>query len=256
MIYGVIYLITCTINNKKYVGQTIRNLEERWRDHLRHTKNPKTYLHRAMKKEGLENFIIEKIYECSSQEELNEKEKYFTNLYEAWAPKGYTCKAGNGKGACSEETRKKMSKSSTGKTHSEETKRQLSLNRKGKHLGIDNPFYGKCHSEETRKKMSDIHKGMKHSEKTKTLLSQKMKGENNPFYGKKHLQSSIEKIRKSHVKKTYYFRSPNGSFVSVTNLRQFCRENILNNGTMYQVAKGKILQHKGWTKDLSQGEEK
>ena len=45
-----------------------------------------------------------------------------------------------------------------GKLISEETKNKMREARKGKHLGKDNPFYGKHHSEEAKKKMSEINK--------------------------------------------------------------------------------------------------
>ena len=41
--------------------------------------------------------------------------------------------------------------------------------------------------------------------------------------------------------------SPTGQEFTVTNMREFCRNNELNNGTMSDVALGNRKQHKGWT---------
>ncbi|MEM4994812.1 NUMOD3 domain-containing DNA-binding protein [Priestia sp. SB1] len=55
---------------------------------------------------------------------------------------------------------------------------------KGKLLGKKNPMYGKSHSEETRKKISLANAGKKLSEEHKRLLSEKNSGKNNPMHGK------------------------------------------------------------------------
>lgn len=47
-----------------------------------------------------------------------------------------------------------------GKTHSTETKKILSDQRKGQNTGKDNHFYGKKHSKESLEKMSNIKKGL------------------------------------------------------------------------------------------------
>ena len=46
-----------------------------------------------------------------------------------------------------------------GKHHSDETKKKISKNRKGKCVGENHPFYGKKHSEEELKKMSENRRG-------------------------------------------------------------------------------------------------
>lgn len=60
-----IYKITNNINDKIYVGQTIRSLEKRKSRHLNDarygSKNP---IHRAIRKYGVENFVFETIEKC------------------------------------------------------------------------------------------------------------------------------------------------------------------------------------------------
>lgn len=79
MIYGYIYKITNTINNKVYIGQTTRTVEARFQEHLHScTQKSKATLHlySAMNLYGKENFKVEMIEEATSQEDLNEKEIY------------------------------------------------------------------------------------------------------------------------------------------------------------------------------------
>ena len=55
-----IYKITNTINNKWYIGKTERNISIRWKEHIRHIEMyPNIPLYKAMKKYGIQAFIIE-----------------------------------------------------------------------------------------------------------------------------------------------------------------------------------------------------
>ena len=87
-----IYKITCLKNNKIYIGQTTKTIEERFAQHknaaIKNLLN--THLCNAMKKYGVDNFIIEQIDTANTQEELTEKEYYWINYYETTNPKiGY-----------------------------------------------------------------------------------------------------------------------------------------------------------------------
>lgn len=81
---GIIYKITCIVNNKVYIGQTIRAMESRFKRHLNAAEksvNSTIYFQRAIKKYGRDAFKIEKIDEANTQLELNEKEKYWISFY-------------------------------------------------------------------------------------------------------------------------------------------------------------------------------
>ena len=71
-----IYKITNLVNNKIYIGQS-KNIEQRWKEHIRHSKNEhnakKTYIHKAINKYGKDNFKFEVLEECKF-EELDKKE--------------------------------------------------------------------------------------------------------------------------------------------------------------------------------------
>ena len=88
----VIYLVTNKINGKRYVGQTVRTLNERWKDHCRVKDD--NYFHRAIHKYGKENFTIEVIDSATTLDELDEKEIYWIHKLNTIFPKGYNLKEG------------------------------------------------------------------------------------------------------------------------------------------------------------------
>ena len=90
-----IYCVTNLINNKKYIGQSIK-IESRWKEHRKNPFNPKNrnyncYFYQAIRKYGIENFKFEVLEECKI-EELDEREKYWISFYQTFPPslgKGY-----------------------------------------------------------------------------------------------------------------------------------------------------------------------
>lgn len=109
-----IYKIQNKINNKIYIGQTVKCLSDRIAEHIK----TKSCIGNALRKYGLESFIISIIDEADIKEILNEKEKYWIKTLDCKAPKGYNLTDG-GEGGCgiiqSEETRRKRSESLKGK---------------------------------------------------------------------------------------------------------------------------------------------
>lgn len=79
--YGVIYKITNTINNKIYIGQTTQSIKKRFTSHLSANYFKKMPLHRAIKKYGRLNFVIEVIDYADGKESLNTKEIFYIKLY-------------------------------------------------------------------------------------------------------------------------------------------------------------------------------
>lgn len=78
-----IYKITNDVNNKVYIGQTIRLIQQRFNRHINDATNNiiNTHFARAIRLYGVEHFSIEQIDSASSQEELNEKERYWISFY-------------------------------------------------------------------------------------------------------------------------------------------------------------------------------
>lgn len=90
---GFIYLITNNVNNKKYVGQTIGSIQERWNQHLRATREKGSrHLYDAIKKYGYQSFSIQKIEEVPN-EQLNERECFWISYYDSFK-NGYNMTSG------------------------------------------------------------------------------------------------------------------------------------------------------------------
>ena len=114
---GLIYLIVNVVNNKKYVGQTVQNIKDRFWSHCaKNSQCPK--LRNAIQKYGKENFkiITLKVFACSDFETLHKQLDYWETWYIEYyhsVEQGYNCTYGgqNVKHPVTEETRKKMSES-------------------------------------------------------------------------------------------------------------------------------------------------
>lgn len=91
-----IYKITNTLNNKCYIGQSV-NVADRWKQHAKCGLGIDTpagnKLYKAMLEDGLHNFAFELIEKCSASE-LNEKEKFYIELYQS-KEFGYNGTGGN-----------------------------------------------------------------------------------------------------------------------------------------------------------------
>lgn len=89
---GWIYKIYNDVNDKVYIGQTVRNVERRWQEHLNNAKNHlkerKYAIYEAMNKYGIDKFHIEILKECPNNE-LNDYEKAYIKEYNSVAPNGY-----------------------------------------------------------------------------------------------------------------------------------------------------------------------
>jgi len=81
MTTGHIYLLINKVNGHKYVGQTKRGVNTRWKQHIDEARrmSPKP-LHRAIRKHGAHQFMIKELCECPV-EELDAKEEEFIQKY-------------------------------------------------------------------------------------------------------------------------------------------------------------------------------
>lgn len=100
----IIYMIINLLNQKKYVGQTSRTFNERYKGsgvgvHRVKGCESNSHLASAIQKYGIDNFKVEIIEVCKSKEELNERERYYIKLYDTTNPeKGYNYCEGGGRG--------------------------------------------------------------------------------------------------------------------------------------------------------------
>jgi group I intron endonuclease len=135
-----VYLITNEVNGKQYVGQTVKTIEKRWKQHLRDVKRVTLpHLYNAMAKYGIDKFSIQELHSAVTQEELDFVEIFYISLLDTKSPNGYNLTSGGATGAAH-----------TGHAHSEETKSFL----KKRFTGAGNANFGKHKSDSTKKLMS------------------------------------------------------------------------------------------------------
>lgn len=158
MKYGFIYITTCTVNGKKYLGQ--RKYSHGWESYL----GSGVAFRKAVKKHGRNNFVREIICEADTAEELNRLELELTIEYDvvnsdAW----YNVCYGGG--------------ATSGFKFSAETKQRMSEKAKGRYTGDKNPMYG-------------VHRKLTEEHKRKISMNHKDQlGEKNWMYGKMYGQN-------------------------------------------------------------------
>jgi hypothetical protein len=103
---GYIYKITNKIDNKIYVGQTIQNVEARWKDHLKKGSNCR-YLKSAINKYGLDNFDF-KLVCITFDNQLDDMEIKYIEQYNSLVPNGYNLRQGGNSGRHNAETKQKI----------------------------------------------------------------------------------------------------------------------------------------------------
>jgi group I intron endonuclease len=151
----VVYKITNIINGKFYFGITMCSLSKRWTEHKCKSKSSKSHLALAMVKYGVDNFIIEKISDCDSEDKMYELEVSLIKQFKTNNPEfGYNNSIGG-------------EISSKGKKISDETRGKLSEYQKYRAR--------KPHSQETKDKIGRANKGNKISEEQKKSVSERFK---------------------------------------------------------------------------------
>jgi group I intron endonuclease len=111
---GTIYTIYNKQTGRYYVGQTIHELNKRWKEHLYEARrmNPAP-LYKSLRKYGADKFNIRVIEECSSNI-LDERETYWISQYDSYN-KGYNQTSGaGGQYRISEEVKNRIRDTMTG----------------------------------------------------------------------------------------------------------------------------------------------
>lgn len=139
----IIYRVINNINNKCYIGQTIKTLKNRKSIHLyRFNSGSKLCFYNALRKYGWNNFQWEILCECNSKDELDEMEFHYIKQYDSYNKGGYNMTWGGDKGTY-------------GYKHTDEAKQKISKIHKGK----KGTMLGKKHTAETKRKISEKKKG-------------------------------------------------------------------------------------------------
>ena len=147
---NILYRLTFP-NGKVYIGITTEPLKRRVRRHVLYARQNKAYaLSAAIRKYGEDSFLVEHLASAMCWEELLLLERQVISQYNSVCPSGYNM-TGGGEGSFgiepSEDKRKKISSSLTGRRLSDSHRLAVGLSQKGKVI-----------SPETRRKMSEAHK--------------------------------------------------------------------------------------------------
>ena len=186
MIY---YIYKHELNEKCYIGYTKKAIEERLSQHI--SSGRKSYFSSAIKKYGKENIKTTclEIIESENSDIVKEREKYWIFYYKT-NETGYNLTDGGdggdtwSKNKNKESTRIKMSKSSSGRKHTEEARRKMSEYAKNKRPpqskeAIDRAEAkrkikretGNYISEDGKRRLSEFNKNKQFSEESKKKLS-------------------------------------------------------------------------------------
>ena len=169
-------------NNKVYIGITCQSLERRWRDGKGYEGQP---VFDAILKYGWDNIEHVVLEKGLSREQAEQAEQAYIRKYDSLShANGYNIEiGGNAIGHLAEETKKK-----------------ISMTKKGKNAGEKHWHFGGHWDEETKRKISDSRTGQRLSEETKKKQSAKLSGKNNPMYGTKMTPEHREKIMSASIK--------------------------------------------------------
>lgn len=139
--------------NKAYIGITCKNPEYRWANGKGYANN--SHFNKAIKKYGWDNIEHIIFADNLSKEEACKIEKLLISTFETNNPLyGYNIINGG-----------------EFFNHSEESKIKMSLLKKGKYDGVNNPNYGKHFTEESKLKISLANKGRKLTEEQRLNIS-------------------------------------------------------------------------------------
>jgi len=82
---GRIYSIVCKVNGKRYIGQTIRDVAERWQGHLKESRTQSHRpLYRAINKYGPGMFTIRVLEDNIEYDNLSDREIYWIEQFDTF----------------------------------------------------------------------------------------------------------------------------------------------------------------------------
>jgi group I intron endonuclease len=240
-----IYVITCLINNKKYIGFTKRPIDVRWNEHTRASKKDNdSALYRALRKHGINNFSIQAIYQSKNVEHTHRvMEPYFINEYKTHVRhnNGYnSVEGGIGGTNPSPETKYKIGSANRGKKRIISDQACLSYTKhKGEFISPGGEIVTVNNFEQFSREHNLVVK----------MLVRVNNGtmENHRGWRSTNYKFAIKKPL--HPIRIYRFTSPEGIeyIVDNYNLKGFCNFYELGRSAMYKLIKGQVICHHGWT---------
>lgn len=163
-----------TPNKKYYIGLTQQDAERRWQNGIGYKTQ---YFYRAIAKYGWDNIQHIIVAKGLTEDEAIWLENQLMLVFDSTNKKhGYNVSEG-------------------GYAVSEETRKKISQNRKGKRAGSDHPFYGKKRPQSVKDAVSKSSKGRKVSEEGRKNMSLSKLGKPHPM-----TEETKQKIRESNIK--------------------------------------------------------
>lgn len=216
----VVYKIHNTINNKIYVGITRQSLGIRWSQHKHNAFHKKSNLplYKAMRKYGIENFVITVVDNCDTIENLQVKESEWLKKYEEAGDITYNVKPGGELGG--------NGGANKGLKWTEEAKARHSIAMKKRNLTPWN---------KNTKGVMKANSG--------TFTKEKTAGNANPFFGKKHKEETKLAIKQKTKKRPIVCINTGIVYPSILEAKQTLN---LDLGNLYKVLTGKNKTIKGF----------
>lgn len=210
-----VYIISCSVTGKVYVGYTKCGAHKRFKRHLSDARSQtNTALGDAIRLHGEEAFSVSTVWRGETLAEAYEAEVRFIAEMNTLTPNGYNITPGGPgtrrtrrvyaktgpRGPMPQETRDKIRQAKLGKPRSQETKEKLRVANLGKKHSAEArekirvAGTGRKHSAETREKMSRVQAGRTFSDESR----EKMRASHT---GRKRSPESIQKQVKTWVRK-------------------------------------------------------
>ena len=217
-----IYKITSP-TGKIYIGQST-NIQKRWTDYKKKNCKRQPRLFQSFKKHGVENHTFE-IVELCSVEMLNKRERHFQEKHNVIGRKGLNCVL--------TDTNEKP------RIYSDEIRKKMSDNRKGKNTGENNHNFGTKLSEQRKQWLKFLNTGKKYSDSVNKSKGRK---------GRKVTKETREKMSIASMGRNEGLKNKlskilidleTGIFYESMNM--YCEIHNENHSTMrYRVKKNKI----------------
>jgi len=220
----VIYLIENKITGGKYVGQTIRPTEYRWKTHRKAIGEYPLY--RAIRKYGVENFTFSVLEISPTYRELDGLERKHIKEQKSFIKLGgyNLTEGGNGLRIQSQKTFEKLSK---------------------RFSGENNPNYGKHHSSEVKEKIAKTKRGKILTEEHKSKIR-----ESTVAAFKVLPEESWKKMcaagDKNIDRRIFTFKNKFTSVVFTGMRHELYTKYNLNKNLLRRMIKGELSHTKGW----------
>lgn len=203
-----LYMVTCRSTGKRYIGITSKKVSTRWRNHVSAAlAGSQVYFHKAIRKYGSRDFVIETLARASSWGELCALERSAIEEHGTLKPRGYNLTLG-GEGTCGlkytprrrekllltwqdPEFRRKVSLAHKERMADPELRSQLALATK-KALGTEKEKARRSAASKTM--WSDASRRARHSQRMKELWS-------DPSYRDRIRQKQLARFSESDVKR-------------------------------------------------------